>query len=80
MLYIIYILIRTRMNPSLAPLPEPGDDDLSFAEKSRYGGALLMLILFGASIAIFIRASFMQTLGTIEEGTWFQTANWLYGC
>ena len=29
--YIIYILVRTRLNPNLAPLPEPSDDDLSRA-------------------------------------------------
>ena len=33
-LYIIYILIRTNLNPSLAPLPEPSPDDLTAAEKS----------------------------------------------
>ena len=78
-LYIIYILIRTRLNPSLAPLPEPTADDLSFRQKSKHGGALLALILFGACIAILIRYTFTHTVGIIEEGTWFQGINWLYG-
>ena len=77
-LYIIYILIRTRLNPSLAPLPELTADDLSFRQKSIHGGALLALILFGACIAILIRYTFTHTVGTIEEGTWFQGINWLY--
>ncbi len=77
-LYIIYILIRTRLNPSLAPLPELTDDDLSFRQKSIHGGALLALILFGACIAILIRYTFTHTVGVIEEGTWFQGINWLY--
>jgi len=33
--YILYIIIRTRLNPSLAPLPEPGPDDLPADEKQR---------------------------------------------
>jgi len=79
-LYIVYILVRTNMNPSLAPLPAPSEHEISFAEKSKFGAALLALILFGACIAILIRYTFVHTIGTIEEGTWFQTTNWLYGC
>ena len=78
-LYIIYILIRTNLNPSLAPLPEPRVDDLTFAEKSRFGGALLALILLVASAAILLRYTFIHTVGEIEENTWFQGTNWLYG-
>ncbi len=78
-LYIIYILVRTNLNPSLAPLPEPTGDDLTFGEKSRFGGALLALIFFGAGIAILLRYTFIHSLGTIEEGTWFQGIEWLYG-
>ena len=33
--YIVYIFVRTRMNPSLAPLPEPSERDLPPAEKYR---------------------------------------------
>ncbi|MCC0020933.1 MAG: TRAP transporter large permease subunit [Nitratireductor sp.] len=32
-LYILYIIVRTKLNPSLAPLPEPGPDDLPVAKK-----------------------------------------------
>ncbi len=77
-LYIIYILIRTNLNPSLAPLPEPTGDDPTFQEKSRSGGALLALLGFGAGIVILLRYTFIHTLGTIEEGTWFQGIEWLY--
>ena len=33
---IIYIVIRTQLNPSLAPLPEPRDDDQPGAEKLKH--------------------------------------------
>jgi TRAP-type mannitol/chloroaromatic compound transport system permease large subunit len=79
-LYIIYILVRTNLKPSLAPLPEPTEGDMSFSEKSKSGASLLLLILFGASIAILIRYTFIHTVGTIEEDSWFQGTNWLYGC
>ncbi|MEZ5451059.1 MAG: TRAP transporter large permease subunit [Thiolinea sp.] len=81
--YIIYILIRTRVNPALAPLPEPTEQDLSFAEKSRLGIALLLLILLGVCLTILLRYTFLQTLGAdnIEEDTWFQAAStpYVYG-
>jgi len=50
-LYIIYILVRTRMNPELAPLPEPSPDDLTIREKLLYGATLIAL-LAGAGAAV----------------------------
>jgi TRAP-type mannitol/chloroaromatic compound transport system permease large subunit len=32
-LYIVYIIVRTKLNPSLAPLPEPDPDELPPGEK-----------------------------------------------
>jgi TRAP-type mannitol/chloroaromatic compound transport system permease large subunit len=34
--YILYIIVRTRLNPELAPLPEPSDDDIDPAAKRNY--------------------------------------------
>ncbi len=42
--YIIYILVRTRMNPELAPLPDPTPDDMTGREKALYGSTLLFLL------------------------------------
>ncbi len=42
--YILYIIIRTNFNPSLAPLPEPSDDDLNSKDKIIYGASLLAMI------------------------------------
>jgi TRAP-type mannitol/chloroaromatic compound transport system permease large subunit len=76
--YIAYILIRTRMNPSLAPLPDPAPGDMTQAEKRKYGGALLVLIACGVSSIIVLRYVFIHTLGKIEEDTWFQDISNLY--
>lgn len=76
--YIIYILVRTRMNPELAPLPEPSDDDMDPAQKRRLGTTLLVLIAGTSSALIVLRYIFLQTFGTIEEDTWFQDISALY--
>ena len=74
--YIIYILIRTNLNPSLAPLPEPSPDDLTAAEKIKFGKRLLAIVAFIASTLIGVRAFIVQNFVTIEEYMWFQSPNW----
>lgn len=59
MCYIFYILIRTRINPSLAPLPEPSDDDLTGNDKLIYGTALLSMIAIVVLSVILIRSGFL---------------------
>lgn len=54
--YIVYILIRTRISPHLAPLPPPAPQDLSGRQKLAYGAviiALLCIIWFGAALLRF---------------------------
>ena len=41
--YVSYILIRTRLQPSLAPLPPPSDDDLSPKQKLSYGSVIVAM-------------------------------------
>ncbi len=79
--YIAYILIRTNLNPALAPLPEPGPNDLSFADKCTFGARLAGIVAFAFASAITLRAIIVQLLPAtkIEEGTWFQSINWVYG-
>ncbi len=72
-LYIVYILIRTNLNPSLAPLPAPSENDMSFDDKLRLGGTLLIMLIGGACALIMLRYVFLHTVGTIEEDTWFQS-------
>jgi TRAP-type mannitol/chloroaromatic compound transport system permease large subunit len=50
-LYIIYILVRTRINPELAPLPEPSADAMTVKDKLIYGPTIVtMLVGTGAAI------------------------------
>jgi TRAP-type mannitol/chloroaromatic compound transport system permease large subunit len=76
--YIAYILIRVNLNPALAPLPEPSPEDLSTAQKYTYGVRLLGIIAFAFSCAIALRATIVQFLPEIQEGTWFQSVTWIY--
>ena len=72
--YILYILIRTRLQPELAPLPEPREGDMTGEEKARYGSTLLAEILCFISTVIVVRYLFIHSLGSIEEDTWFQSS------
>jgi len=49
---IIYIVVRTRMNPSLAPLPESAPGDPEGWEKGRMFGGFLTICFVGA-MALF---------------------------
>lgn len=79
--YIIYILVRTRISPELAPLPEPSPDDMTGAEKARFGLALLAEIAAVVCAIIVLRYVFLHTIGEIEEDTWFQqhSTPFIYG-
>ncbi|MEM9471876.1 MAG: TRAP transporter large permease subunit [Pseudomonadota bacterium] len=61
--YIIYILVRTRMNPELAPLPEPSPDDMTGKQKALYGSTLIFLIAGVASTLIVVRWLYL-TIGS----------------
>ena len=65
--YIVYILVRTRLNPEQAPLPEPTDDDMSQKEKSLYGSSLIMIVLGGAATLVTVRWLYLHSLGAVTE-------------
>jgi len=72
--YIIYILVRTRINPELAPLPDPSPDDMTVAEKRRYGSALFVMIIGLAAAVVVARwvylvAGFQFNPAMIDENT-----------
>jgi len=67
--YIIYILIRTKITPSLAPLPEPSEDDLTGKDKLVYGSALLAIIGIVVVAAIMARSLFFILTGGVDEDT-----------
>lgn len=67
--YIAYILIRTNLNPSLAPLPEPKDTDLTGSQKRTYGLALIAMIVGAAAAIMVIRGLYLNAFDLIESDT-----------
>ncbi|MFK8076799.1 MAG: TRAP transporter large permease subunit [Granulosicoccus sp.] len=66
-LYMIYIIIRTRITPSLAPLPEPGPDDMDGRTKAIYGSALIAGLVAIALLLLIFRAWFLDYFDNITE-------------
>jgi TRAP-type mannitol/chloroaromatic compound transport system permease large subunit len=67
--YIIYILVRAKLNPSLAPLPEPSDDDLTGNDKAVYGTALLAMIGIVVIAMTILRSLFLIYTDAVDEYT-----------
>ena len=67
--YIAYILIRTNLQPELAPLPEPSENDLTGKQKRTYGLALIAMIIGTGAAIMFLRGIYLNTTGNIEVDT-----------
>jgi len=68
--FILYILIRTNLNPSLAPLPEPDPSMPSGSEKGMLFLGFLAKFAMWVTGVLFIRAAFFTLTGdnAIVEG------------
>ena len=60
---ILYIVVRTQLNPSLAPLPEPQPGDPEGREKWGMFGGFLSILLVGVSALLLLRATFFTLTG-----------------
>ncbi len=60
---ILYIVIRTQLNPTLAPLPEPRPDDPTGIQKLGMFGGFLSVLLAGFSTLLFLRALLITVTG-----------------
>jgi len=67
--YVAYILIRTNLNPALAPLPEPKDTDLTSRQKRIYGLALLTMLVGAAAGIMVIRGVYLNVFDLIASDT-----------
>lgn len=85
---IIYIIIRTRLNPSLAPLPDPKPGDPQGREKLAMFGGFLCILIAGLITVLFARALVYTLTGvnadlSEDEGPIFLGMNhhlpWLAG-
>lgn len=68
---IIYIIIRTRVNPSLAPLSEPAEDDPIGGEKSKMFLSFMALLATAVAALLLLRAILYTVTGkngSIGEG------------
>jgi len=67
---IIYIVVRTQLNPDDAPLPDPLPGDPTGAQKWGMFGGFLSLLLAGAAAVLFLRAAFFTVTGQniLEDG------------
>ncbi len=61
---ILYIVVRTRLNPDDAPLPEPDPSDPPSGEKRMLFGAFMSIVVAGFSAALFLRAAFFEFSGS----------------
>ena len=61
--FIVYIIIRTQLNPDQAPLPEPKPGDPQGAEKWALFGAFMSIIIGGFSAALLVRVLFFTVTG-----------------
>ncbi len=68
--FIIYIVIRTQLNPDHAPLPEPDPNDPPGREKALLFAAFMTLMAIGATVLLLGRALFLTVTGanSIREG------------
>ncbi len=68
--YIIYIIIRTQLNPDQAPLPAPSPDDPTPREKGALFAAFLAVLVAVVAGVLFLRALFFTLSGqnAVREG------------
>lgn len=55
--YIVYLMVRSRIHPHLAPLPPPSADDLAPTQKWCYGGVIIAAIVLGWLALSGVRAA-----------------------
>ena len=63
MMFILYIIIRTQLNPEQAPLPEIKPGDPQGAEKWALFGAFLSIMTAGFCFALLLRVVFFTLAG-----------------
>ncbi len=61
--FIIYIIIRTRLRPHEAPLPEPTGDEPEPREKALLFGSMLMMIAVAGTSILLLRGGVIHAMG-----------------
>ena len=68
--FIVYIIVRTRLNPALAPLPERVPGEPAGREKGMLFATFMVTLVGGFCAALFLRALFLTLTGQnrVTEG------------
>ncbi|GAB4521039.1 MAG: hypothetical protein Tsb0019_22250 [Roseibium sp.] len=68
--FLVYIIIRTQLNPDQAPLPAPDPNDPPGAEKAFLFAGFMTVIVFAATTLILLRTLFFTATGAnaVTEG------------
>ncbi|MEM9221696.1 MAG: TRAP transporter large permease subunit [Pseudomonadota bacterium] len=66
--YLIYIVVRTQLNPSLAPLPEPKEDEIEGWGKPLRFAAFLLTLVIGAAMIASLLVYLQSTYGARTTG------------
>jgi TRAP-type mannitol/chloroaromatic compound transport system permease large subunit len=66
--YLIYIVVRTQLNPALAPLPEPQEGDIEGWGKPLRFASFLLTLVVGASLVAALLVFMQSTFGAREAG------------
>lgn len=66
---IIYIVIRTQLDPSQAPLPEPKPGDPVGVEKAKMFGGFFAFLISGICVALLARIAFLTATGRNTANT-----------
>lgn len=73
---IIYIIIRTQLNPDHAPLPDPVPGEPQGTEKLTLFAAFLNVLLAGFAAILFLRALFFTVTGQNAEAEGVEPIFW----
>ncbi len=76
--YIVYIIIRTHLHPEQAPLPEPGEDEIALADKTKCFVTFigwLVAIWGGGGLVYTVAVEAQNALGLLKPDD-YQPVSW----
>ena len=76
--YIVYIIVRTQLHPEQAPLPEPGEDEIAFKDKTKCFITFvgwLVAIWGGGGLVHTVAVEVQNALGMLKPGE-YQPIAW----
>ena len=72
--FIVYIIIRTHLQPHLAPLPPPSPGDMNGRQKITYGAAIIAMAALLWFVVSLARLALADAEEAPREGAWIPAA------